>query len=224
VRTRMSVSASILFFVTLGLAGVAAADCNPGRPSGTSPNNFHVGAYTSYTSACLTGSSANILVTSPWVHSGDFSTAYVMLAGTAYYGQVGWLKHDGQVWDFWEVHDSSGIYENEWGHPTIHNSPEYKVTFSSSAFHFFKNGTVIHTQTETGYSGCDSQQMGEISNYRSQMPGTVGYHVVYQNASVRDSSAIWHDAEGVQSNDDSTAWGVTTPNSHRIEIWDKACN
>jgi hypothetical protein len=225
--TKSFVIAVFALIAMFGLAGVAHADCNPGRSQ--SFGNWHGGWFITPSGGNpIDGSSANILVTSPYIdtsYANADDSAWVMLQGTTYYGQVGWEKSNGDVWDFWQAYSGLGRYGNTYGHPTIHNSPEYKVTYSSSAFHMFKNGTAIHTETVSGYSGQNATFSGEINDTANQFPGAVGYHVVYQNAQIR-SGGTWYGSPGGPSDEfyEKSYFGVYSPSGSRLEIWDMACS
>jgi hypothetical protein len=223
-RRRRLVIVVGVFLVTLALAAAASASCHPAR-SALSGHWQDGWISTQPVGVCVTGSSANITVYSPYVYSTSTSSAWVTLQNTATgrYGQIGWLKDSNGLHNFYQSQTVGlGRQGQYWGTPTIGDAPEYKVTFSSDAFHYFLDGVNWYTDANTGFSGCDSAQAGETLNYATQMPGASNTHVDFMNASRREDTG-WVDQDGSKVNSSTADYGYLKVSSHRLEIWDKAC-
>lgn len=213
--------------VSLVFAAAAAASCNPQRGPDSSQSWWDGWFSNQPSSVCITGSSANITVYSPYTYSDETSTAWVMLENplTLKYGQIGWLKESGALHNFyqsWTVGD--GRQGQYLGTPSVGTAPEYKITFSSDAFHYFLDGVNWYTDANTGFAGCYSDQYGEVTNYANQMPGARDNHVKFTNSEMRRSDTGWVDMNGVSDDTWSPSdYGIAKASSTRLDIWDKAC-
>ena len=223
---RLVVSVVVMVGVALSLAATATASCNPNRSN--SSGNWHDGWYAAPPSGtCINGSAANIEVYSPYVAAADV-TAWVMLFNnsTNRYGQVGWYQNsNGFRWNFTESDTATGgFHQNFFSPSSIGADPQYKITFSSNAFHYFISGTNINTDTNTGYTGCWSEQMGEVTSSANQMPGGYNSPDYFILAQVRraDTSA-WYNTNGTPLNDNSSWYNYSKVSSSEIDIWDRAC-
>lgn len=213
----------------LAFAGVAAASCNPGRSA--SSGSWHVGwSVAPPSGTCIDGSEANILVYSPYVYSGaaNDTSGWTMLVNglTASYGQVGYQKRDsGTMYNFTESSTSGGGFQQKlFTVSGVGTSPQYKITFSSNAFHYFVNGSNIWTDSNTNYGGCKAEQEGEIGNSASQMLGGSQNNVVYSSAEVRRADTeAWYNANGSFVNEESSWFDYSPISSSSFSIWDKAC-
>lgn len=226
VGTRSIVVLIGLLLNTLVFSQVVSASCNPGRPAVN--GHWQDGWKRSKPSgACLTGSSSNIRVYSPYVHTNDVS-AWVMLynanPNSDSYAQVGWLQQaNGSRFNFVEsITVGGGFRQTYFSANSVGSTPEYKITFSSDAFHYFVNGVNWYTHANTGYGGCWSAQAGEISSFANQMPGGRNSHVPFTNASVRRSDTGWVGANGTPYSN-SSEHGNAIGSSTTLHIWDKAC-
>jgi len=222
-RRRTVVVFLIVLLTALVMAGVAAGSCNPGRSAAS--GNWWDGWTTSPSGACLIGSSANILVYSPYVYASDV-TAWVMLENpdTGRYGQVGWLQQtNGSRFSFVESSTvNGGFRQTYFASKAVGSAPEYKVTFSSDAFHYFIDGVNYYTHANTGFGGCTSSQSAEVTNSANQMPGGYNNHVPFTNAQVRRSDTGWVNANGTPFAS-ITGYGYSKVSSSNLQIWDKAC-
>jgi hypothetical protein len=217
------VAASALAFA----ATAAACDPNGSNIDG----NWYDGWSTGPPSGtCINGSDANILVYSPYVEYQDVS-AWTMLYNytTAAYGQVGYLKgSDGNMWDFTET-NTIYVWDQQFFSPySVGSDPQFKVTFSSDAFHYFIDGSNILTDSYTGYTGCHAEQEGEVTNDANQMVGDTSTYVYFTYAQARRAdTGAWYDLNGSAHADsppyrDPYAY-YRASNSH-LDIWDPECS
>jgi hypothetical protein len=223
---RRAVLVGGLLLTTLALAGTAAASCNPGRSNAS--GNWHDGWDVSPpTGTCLNGSSAYILVYSAYVAADDDSAwAMQFNAATLKYGQVGWIQQaNGSRYDFTESSTVNGGFQQRLlSASSIGSAPQYKVTFSGNAFHYFIDGTNVDTDANTGYTGCWAEQEGEVRNSANQMPGGYNSHVSFTTAQVRRADTqAWFNADGTLTSDNDSWYGHSKVSSSQLDIWDKAC-
>jgi hypothetical protein len=212
----------------LALAGNAAASCDPNGSN--FDGNWYSGWETGPPSGtCINGSTANILVYSPYVEYQDV-TAWTMLynQSTGSYGQIGYLKDSsGNRYNWSETSTVNTWDQVYWSAPTIGDDPEYKMTFSSGAFHYFINGSNVLTESNTGYTGCHAQQEGEVTNAANQMEGDTSTAVYFTYAQARraDTNA-WYNLDGSGSADTPPyrgSFGYYKAASNHFDIWDPAC-
>jgi hypothetical protein len=141
------------------------------------------------------------------------------------YGQIGWIKlANGNRYNFTESDTNLGPVQRFFTASGENSSPEYKITFSSDAFHYFLNGTNYYTDGPgTGYGGCWAQQASEVTNTANQLPGSSGAHENFTNGQVRRNDTGWVDTNGTEVNNKPSWWGWSKISSTQLDVWDKAC-
>jgi hypothetical protein len=215
----------------MALAGIAAATCQPTRSSyaGIYHDLWEAGTDFGNT-ICEDGSRANIVVSSPYIYSDhDSIWTGIFNPGGTTAGQVGYIKDSGgALYSFDETFFVSGGTQ----HDTVHNfgpvasgnNPAYEVTYSSNFMHYFINGTNVDNVDLThSYSGCDSEQGGEIHNKANQLFGTSPSHEVIGNANARNASGeTWFTPNWSSPfTSPSVSWlGNSSPQSGELDIWD----
>lgn len=220
---------AICVAAALAFAGAAAASCNPGRTA--SSGNWHVGwTINPPSGTCINGSEANVLVYSPYVYSGatNDTSGWTMLVNglTASYGQIGYQKKNtGTMYNFTESDTSGGGFiQHLMTASGVGTTPQYEITFSSNAFHYFVNGSNVWTDSNTNYGGCLAEQYGEISNSASQMLGGSQNNVVFSSAEVRRAdTGAWYNSNGSFVNEETSWFNYSPISSSSFSIWDKAC-
>jgi hypothetical protein len=230
-KFRIAVVAAMVVGVLVA-AGTAAASCDP-NGSNINGNWFDGWATPPPLSTCLDGSVANILVYSPYVQYAEV-TGWTMLYNNSSgsYGQVGWTQFStGYRYNFTESQTSNGGFQlNYFGSSSIGDDPEYKITFSSNAFHYFINGTNIQTDSNTGYTGCYGEQEGEVLNLADQMPGGYNAHAYFISAQVRRADTeAWINFNGTTNSDTHPPYRTDSFLSSKVsatefDIWDSACS
>jgi len=145
---------------------------------------------------------------------------------TGSYGQVGWLQQTGGTrYNFTETNTSGLFHQDFFSASTLGTSPQYKMTFSSNAFHYYIAGTNVLTDSNTGYTGCWAEQMGEVTNSANQMPGGYNSHDTFTSAEIRRADTEgWYNTNGTTTSDNDTWYGHSAVSSSELDIWDKACS
>lgn len=214
----------------------AAASCIPNRGSDQTTDwedGWAAGPFSG--TVCLNGSYAYIANHSPYVH-GLTTTAWTMLMNNANggYAQIGWMKGaDGNRWNFseWDDADSGWVFlQKTYGASPIGSSPNYRVTYSSGAFHFLIDGVDYRDVSSPSYGGCAAEQAGEIHDLASQMPGEPSNHDAFTAAHVRNASdnswfatSLWRTYAGTPGGADGFYFDSSTSGNPptEIDIWDK---
>lgn len=224
-RLRVLILASVAA-VGLVFAGVAAASCNPGR----TPNQEQFGTAVGWVAdplsgTCIDGSRANIGVRAPFIYAQNTRVFTDIFNGTnATYAEVGWQQQTGGRFNFTETNVvSTGYFAHDtYGTPSTGTSPQYKVTFSSGALHYFIDGTNVLNPLNTGYSGCRSHQVGQTFNDANQMAGEPSNHETITSSNLRRADTeTWYTATNWFPFTGNQNWyNKQVQSNTAIDIWD----
>lgn len=219
---------AVVVSATAGLvyAGAAAASCQPPRTPNYEQYGISVGWYASPPSGtCVDGSRADIQVKAPYVYAEETRVFTDIFNSTnATYAEVGWQQEPSTRYDYTETNVvSTGYFAHDtYGTPSTGTNPEYKVTFSSGALHYFIAGTNVLTASNTGFNGCYSHQVGDTFNDANQMAGEPSNHEEITSSNLRrHDTESWYTATNWFPFTGYPAWyNKQVQSNTAIDIWD----
>lgn len=204
-------------------ASPVGAKCQPNRQDNTS---YYFSGRQRDGIPTLGGVKAWIENQTTWVQPGKFAVAWVGLAASDRWAQVGWQENAyGVRYTFVQIHPGGTSYPTWYYPPQPLNTFSYYTTLfntSTRVFTFQVNGAQLPVSYQAAWSPTFAMTSGETWGLASQMPGgTLDNQIFWDNRLYY--SGAWQPFGGLPYLTHGFYHGQVLGSSTAMQIWDKAC-
>jgi hypothetical protein len=210
-------------FVTFLSTAPVAAKCYPARSN--DGITYFDGWERDTVGVTVGGIYAAILNYSPWVYSGNLSTAWTMLAYLGdNWAQIGWIEYAGGVRYTviqWTI-GPNNARTKYLGPQSVGSTSTYTVLYNNTPgdFTFQVNGSTVDLETAS-FGPTKGENYGEIHTRADQMAGATQAHENFSNAHIYING--WQAFSGAGYSDDTSIFKYSVLSTTQTQIWDVAC-